>query len=57
MTREEAPVNGAPYPADEPGFLASVGHDLEDKFGIHHITLQLEDCRENACAQASIGSL
>ncbi len=46
-----------PWPADEPGFLASVGHDLEDKFGIHHITLQLEDCRDNACAQASIGSL
>lgn len=34
-----------------------IHHDLEDRFGIHHITLQLEDCRDVQCAQASPESL
>jgi cobalt-zinc-cadmium efflux system protein len=46
-----------PWPASQPGFLSSVQHDLEKRFGIHHITLQFEDCRDNDCAQASPESL
>ena len=46
-----------PWPSDPPRFLASVQHDLEGRFGIHHITIQLEDCRDNNCAQASADSL
>ena len=46
-----------PWPADPPGFLTSVQHDLEGRFGIHHITIQLEDCRDNNCAQAAADSL
>jgi cobalt-zinc-cadmium efflux system protein len=42
-----------PWPDAEPEFLASIRHDLEHKFGIHHITIQFEDCSDVQCAQAS----
>lgn len=42
-----------PWPAAPPGFLASLGRELEGRFGIHHITVQLEDCVGGECAQAS----
>lgn len=46
-----------PWPATAPGFLPKVQHDLEDRFGIHHITLQFEDCVGAECPQASAESL
>lgn len=46
-----------PWPTAQPEFLSSIRHDLEDRFGIHHITLQFEDCRDNDCAQAPAESL
>lgn len=46
-----------PWPAAQPEFLSSIRHDLEHRFGIHHITLQFEDCRDVQCAQASPESL
>lgn len=42
-----------PWPATPPAFLASIRHDLEHEFGIHHITLQFEDASTGHCAQAS----
>ena len=45
------------WPSAPPAFLASLQHELEDRFGIHHITIQLEDCGANGCAQASPESL
>ena len=41
-----------PWPAAAPEFLATIGHDLEHRFGIHHITLQFEDCTGAECMQA-----
>ena len=46
-----------PWPSSQPEFLSSVQHDLEKRFGIHHVTLQFEDCQDNDCAQASAESL
>jgi cobalt-zinc-cadmium efflux system protein len=46
-----------PWPIAQPEFLSSIHHELEHRFGIHHITLQFEDCRDVRCAQASPGSL
>ena len=45
------------WPRAPPAFLASIQHDLENRFGIHHITIQLEDCADNECSQASAESL
>jgi cobalt-zinc-cadmium efflux system protein len=46
-----------PWPSAPPGFLASLHRDLEHRFRIQHITIQLEDCVDAACAQASPESL
>lgn len=46
-----------PWPAAQPEFLAKVHHDLEHEFGIHHITLQFEDCVGVNCAQAAASAL
>ncbi len=46
-----------PWPSSPPEFLASIQHELEERFGIHHITIQLEDCRDVQCIQASAESL
>ena len=46
-----------PWPTSAPGFLGALQHDLENKFGIHHITIQFEDCVGSECAQASPESL
>lgn len=46
-----------PWPAAMPGFLGSLQHDLQHEFGIHHITIQFEDCAGAECAQASPESL
>jgi cobalt-zinc-cadmium efflux system protein len=41
-----------PWPAAPPSFLGSLGRDLEHEFGIHHVTVQLEDLAAGGCAQA-----
>ena len=41
-----------PWPTTPPAFLTTVAHELEDRFGIHHITIQLEHAGETTCAQA-----
>lgn len=41
-----------PWPAAPPAFLSSLQHALEDRFRIHHITIQLEDNQGRPCAQA-----
>lgn len=46
-----------PWPAAPPGFLASIQHELEHRFAIHHITIQLEDCAGAECSQAPAHSL
>ncbi len=46
-----------PWPSSQPRFLASLQHDLEERFGIHHITIQFEDSVGNQCAQAPAESL
>jgi len=46
-----------PWPIAAPEFLGKLQHDLEHKFGIHHITIQFEDCVGAECAQASPESL
>lgn len=46
-----------PWPTAPPAFLGSLQHALEDRFGIHHITIQIEDCENKKCAQASAESL
>ncbi len=46
-----------PWPGTAPSFLSSIRHDLEHRFGIRHITIQLEDCAAVGCAQASTESL
>lgn len=46
-----------PWPAAQPEFLSSIRHQLEQRFGIHHITLQFEDSGVVDCAQASAESL
>ena len=43
-----------PWPAQPPRFLASVASELEKRFGIHHVTVQLEDSQTVGCAQASL---
>ncbi len=45
------------WPAAPPTFLASLQHELQHQFGIHHITIQFEDSIANQCAQASAESL
>lgn len=40
-----------PWPSAPPAFLAGVTHDLEHRFAIHHVTLQLEPAG-HACEQA-----
>jgi cobalt-zinc-cadmium efflux system protein len=46
-----------PWPTAPPGFLASIQAELERRFAIHHITIQLEDCEGAGCAQAAAESL
>ncbi len=46
-----------PWPGAAPDFLAALQHDLAHQFGIHHMTIQLEDCVGVNCAQASAESL
>jgi cobalt-zinc-cadmium efflux system protein len=46
-----------PWPAAAPAFLPKLQHDLEHRFGIHHITIQFEDCVGAECAQASAESV
>ena len=41
-----------PWPTTPPAFLATVAHELEEQFGIHHVTIQLEHAGETPCAQA-----
>lgn len=36
----------------QPGFVISLARDLEKKFGIHHVTVQVEDANEAPCHQA-----
>ena len=46
-----------PWPSAPPAFLATVGRELETRFGIHHITIQLEGDGSHPCAQAGAGVL
>jgi cobalt-zinc-cadmium efflux system protein len=46
-----------PWPPAVPSFLSSLAHDLEHRFGIHHITIQFEDCTGVPCAQGSPAAL
>lgn len=46
-----------PWPAAPPEFLVAIQQELEHRFGIHHITIQIEDCGDVPCAQASADSL
>jgi len=46
-----------PWPSTPPEFLTTVAHDLEERFGIHHVTIQLEHSSEATCAQAPADSL
>ena len=46
-----------PWPTTPPAFLATVAHELEKRFGIHHVTIQLEHAGEVPCAQAPAGTL
>jgi cobalt-zinc-cadmium efflux system protein len=46
-----------PWPSSPPEFLASIQHELEQRFAIHHITIQLEDCVGAECSQAPAHSL
>ena len=46
-----------PWPTAPPAFLATVSHELEGRFGIHHVTIQLEHAGEVECAQAPAGTL
>src|SRR5262245_35150230 len=46
-----------PWPSAAPGFLSSLPHDLEHRFGIHHITIQFEDCTGVPCTQGSAAAL
>jgi cobalt-zinc-cadmium efflux system protein len=46
-----------PWPSAPPGFLATVAHDLEARFGIHHITIQLEAVGDATCGQAPAHAL
>ncbi len=36
----------------QPEFLTSFARDLASRFGIHHVTVQLEDANAAPCAQA-----
>lgn len=42
-----------PWPSAPPGFFATLQRDLDHRFGIHHVTIQLEGQGRAACAQAS----
>ncbi|HVV83364.1 MAG TPA: cation diffusion facilitator family transporter [Kofleriaceae bacterium] len=44
-----------PWPATPPEFLATVSAELEERFSIHHVTLQLEAAGGPACAQTGEG--
>ena len=44
-----------PWPAVQPTFQHTIQDELEHRFGIHHITIQFEDCVN--CAQAAPESL
>lgn len=46
-----------PWPSAAPSFLSSLPHDLEHRFGIHHITIQFEDCTGVPCTQGSAAAL
>lgn len=46
-----------PWPSAPPEFLGTVQRELDQRFGIHHITIQFEDCVGVECAQASPESL
>ena len=46
-----------PWPSVPPAFLATVGGELEKRFGIHHITIQLEGDGAHPCAQADASVL
>jgi cobalt-zinc-cadmium efflux system protein len=46
-----------PWPTTPPAFLATVAHELEHKFGIHHITIQFEAMGDAKCAQAATSAL
>jgi len=41
-----------PWPATQPEFLTTLARDLAGRFGIHHVTVQLEDANAAPCAQA-----
>ena len=42
-----------PWPATPPEFLSTIAHELEARFGIHHVTIQLEHVGQERCAQAA----
>ncbi len=42
-----------PWPDAAPAFMKSLAHDLEHAFGIHHVTIQLEDLGAHRCSQAA----
>jgi cobalt-zinc-cadmium efflux system protein len=46
-----------PWPSAVPSFLSSLARDLEHRFGIHHITIQFEDCTGVPCTQGSAAAL
>ncbi|MFO0715159.1 MAG: cation diffusion facilitator family transporter [Sandaracinus sp.] len=45
------------WPAREPAFLATLEHELEQRFGIGHSTVQLETCEGGPCGRAQPGAV
>lgn len=41
-----------PWPTTQPDFVTSLARDLDRRFGIHHVTIQLEDSGAALCGQA-----
>jgi len=46
-----------PWPTSTPAFMKTVVEELEERFSIHHVTLQLEDDDAADCAQLVEGAV
>jgi cobalt-zinc-cadmium efflux system protein len=46
-----------PWTECAPGFLNGLEHELDERFGISHVTVQIEPSENNACARYRVGVL
>jgi cobalt-zinc-cadmium efflux system protein len=46
-----------PWPACEPSFFGELEHELQERFGISHVTVQLDRASGRRCARSAAEAL